>query len=240
MLGSKKVLAVVAARGGSKGLPRKNVLDCAGKPLIAWTLEAARGSRFVDRAIVSSDDDEILAVARRCGGDVPFTRPAALAADDAPMDAVVAHALDAVGSYDICVLLQATSPLRTADDIDGALQKMAETSATSVVSVTSPTKSPYWMYTLDERETLNPLFPAFADAKRRQDLPAVFVLNGAVYAVDVAWFRQHRVFVDADTIAYRMPGERSVDVDTEMDLVLADALCRVRTSMPISARETCG
>lgn len=228
MLGRKKVLAVLAARGGSKGLPGKNVAPCAGKPLIAWSVEAALASKTVDRAVVSSDDAEILAVARAHGADVPFVRPAELATDGATMDGVVLHALDAVGeSYDVGVLLQATSPMRTAADIDGALAEMDRTGSPSVASVTEPTKSPFWMYRVGDDGRLVSLFPDVVESpKRRQELPRSYVLNGAVFAFDVAWFRTRRKFTCEETVPYVMPQERSIDVDTALDLALADLLLR--------------
>jgi N-acylneuraminate cytidylyltransferase len=229
MLGSKKVLAIIAARGGSKGLPGKNLALCGGRPLIAWSALAACGSRFVDRTIASSDDEAILAAARSAGAETPLVRPAELATDDAPMAGVVAHAIAAAGGgYEVGVLLQATSPLRLTEDIDGALARMAETGARSVVGVTEVDKSPYWMHTLGPDGRLHPLFPERATAARRQDLPPVFVLNGAVYVFDVAWFLREKRFVDDATIGYPMPRERSVDVDTARDLALADELLRRR------------
>ena len=231
MLGSKRVLAIIAARGGSKGLPGKNVAVCGGRPLIAWSVEAARGSRFVDRTIVSSDDETILAAARAAGAETPFVRPAELATDTARMDAVVAHAIDAAGGgYDVGVLLQATSPLRLAEDIDGALGRMAETGASSVVGVTEVDKSPYWMHSLDPDGRLQPLFPEHAAVGRRQELPVVYVFNGAVYAFDVHWFLRGRRFVDEHTLGYPMPRERSVDIDTAHDLARAEDLFHLRSA----------
>lgn len=228
MLGSRRVLAIIVARGGSKGLPRKNVLPCGGKPLIAWSIEAASASKLVDRAIVSSDDAEILATARQYGGDVPFERPADLATDTATMDAVVLHALDALRAdaecFDVCVLLQATSPLRTAADIDGALETMARLSVPSVASVTPPAKPPYWMYSVGPSGLLQPLLPELANTPQRQALPPTYVLNGAVYAVDVRWLAEKRRWVNEETAAYVMPPERSIDIDTALDLIVANAL----------------
>src|SRR4051812_23428142 len=117
MIGTKRVLAIIVARGGSKGLPGKNVAPCGGRPMIDWTVLAARGSRYVDRTIVSTDDPAILSAAAAAGAEAPFVRPAHLATDDAPMHVVVEHAVTAIGAgYDVGVLLQVTSPLRVADD----------------------------------------------------------------------------------------------------------------------------
>ena len=136
---SDKVLALITARGGSKGLPRKNVLLAGGKPLIAWTVEAAVSSECIDRVVLTSDDDEIMAAAMAAGCDVPFCRPAHLASDVATSLDVVLHAIDQLPGYEYVVLLQPTSPLRTAADIDAAFELMLETEAPSCVSAVSYT-----------------------------------------------------------------------------------------------------
>ncbi len=229
VLGSKKVLAIIVARGGSKGLPGKNLAPCGGRPMLEWTIEAARGSTLVDRTIISSDDPAILDAARRAGVEVPFVRPSELATDEAPMFGVVEHAVSTLddGSA-IGVLLQVTSPLRSADDIDAALRMMERTGAPSVVGVAEATKPPYWMFALGEGERVSPLFPEHFTAPRRQALPKAYSPNGAIYVFDLAWFRAGRLFITPETAAYVMPAERSVDVDTSMDLALADLLLRAR------------
>lgn len=227
MLGTKKVLALIVARGGSKGLPGKNIAPCGDRPMLEWTALAAQGAALVDRTIVSSDDASILAAARKVGVEVPFVRPAELATDDAPMHAVVEHALSvAGGGAEVCVLLQATSPLRRADDIDEALRVLERSGSPSVVGITEATKPPYWMLAIGPDARLRPLFPELSTATRRQDLPKAFSPNGAIYVFDVAWFRSKRLFVSEESVAFPMPAERSVDVDTPVDLALADLLLR--------------
>lgn len=222
-----KVLAVIPARGGSKGLPGKNIRPLAGKPLIAWTIEAARGARWVDRVIVSSDDEAILAVARAWGADTPFVRPAELAADDTPGIAVVFHALDALPGYDWVVLLQPTSPLRTAADIDRAIERCWADDAPACVSVTEAPCTPGWLFHLDDNHRLRGYLPEAQRPKRRQDSPELFTLNGAVYVARSAWFRQTGGFLTEETRAWPMPPERSVDIDTLLDFRLAELLLSV-------------
>lgn len=224
MIDGKRVLAIIPARGGSKGLPRKNVLPLAGKPLIAWTIEAARGSRYIDRCIVSTDDHEIKEVAQQWGGEVPFLRPAELAQDDTPMRDVIVHALDLCPGYDYVVLLQPTSPLRISADIDGCLETLVRSTSTTAVSVTEVDKPPFWMFRMDCAGRLVPLMENAAPILRRQDAPTVYVLNGAVYVGTPAAYRAEGPFVRADTLGYPMPRERSVDVDTEFDLKLCEWL----------------
>lgn len=225
MIAGQRVLAVIPARGGSKGLPGKNIKVLAGKPLIAWTIEAALSTAELDRVIVSSDDPDILETAVACGAEAPFVRPRELAGDDTPGIAPVLHALDALPEiYDYVALLQPTSPLRTAGDIRAALELCLERSAPACVSVCEPRHKPWWMFGLDAQGRLSPLFSEVP--ARRQDMPAVYALNGAVYVARVAWLRQTRAFVGPETAAYCMPPERSLDIDSAFDFRLAESLLR--------------
>ena len=221
MIDGLKVLAVVPARGGSKGLPRKNILDLAGRPLIAWTLAAAQQSRLIDRCVVSTDDEEIAAVARAHGGDVPFMRPAELSTDTAETASALIHAIEQLPGYDILVTLQPTSPLRIAEDIDQALREMRHHNAPACVSVVEPAKSPYWSYHINNDNHLEPLMHSRYSTMRRQDLPAAYVLNGAVYATRIDWLLKHQSGISESTVPYVMPIERSIDIDTELDLNVA-------------------
>ena len=224
MIDGRKVLGLIPARGGSKGLPRKNVLPTAGKPLIAWTVEAALASKYLDRVILSSDDDEIIAAAEQAGCEVPFKRPAEFATDQATTLDVARHALPKLPGFDILVVLQPTSPLRSGADIDATLEQLIEHQASSAVSVTEPAKSPYWSYRMNEQGRLVTLLDPELAKKRRQDLPPAYVLNGAVYAARIDWLLEQGGFVGADTVAHVMPAERSLDVDTALDLKMVE-LC---------------
>lgn len=208
-----KVLALITARGGSKGLPRKNVLLAGGKPLVAWTVQAALESQFVDRVVLSSDDDEIMVAAEAAGCEVPFRRPSHLATDEASSMDVVKHALQELPDYDYLVLLQPTSPLRTNEDIDTAFQLMLSKNAPACVSVSEVEQSPYWMYQLTNENKLVNILEPLEVLSRRQDLPAVYTLNGAIYIAKVEWLMKTEKFVDTETIAYRMPKNRSLDID---------------------------
>ena len=212
-----KVLAIVTARGGSKGLPRKNVLVAGGKSLVAWTVEAARAAESVSRVVLSSDDDEIIAAARVAGCEIPFCRPAHLASDMATSVDVVLHTLDELPGYDYVILLQPTSPLRTAADIDAAFALMLERVAPSCVSLCEVDKSPYWMYRVADDNKLQSLLPEIEGITRRQDLPPIYVLNGAIYIARIDWLRANKSFLGAQTVAYLMPKERSLDIDTAQD-----------------------
>lgn len=224
MIGTKKVLAIIPARGGSKGVPRKNIREVAGKPLIAWTILQARKSLYIDRLVVSTDDEEIAEVARQWGCEVPFLRPAHLAKDDTPGIDPVLHALDSLPGYDYVVLLQPTSPLRSHADIDGCIELCAGRTACSCVSVTQPEKSPYWMFTIDGGGKMQWLFESDKMITRRQDLPPVYALNGAVYVAATESVVESRSFVTEGTVPYLMSKGSSVDIDTEADLLLAEIL----------------
>jgi N-acylneuraminate cytidylyltransferase len=221
MISGSRVLALIAARGGSRGVPRKNLRIAGGKPLLAWTAAAARASRYVDRVVTSTDDEEIREEALRCGSEVPFLRPARLATDEATSVDVALDALGRLPGFDYLVLLQPTSPLRTADDIDRAIELCRASGAPSCVTVRRAAESPWWMYTLADGKRLEPVV-AGARATRRQDLPAAYLLNGAVYVAETSALLAHRTFVMSGTVALEMPDERSIDIDTESDLALAD------------------
>ncbi len=219
MIDGRSVLTIITARGGSKGVPGKNIMPIAGRPLIQWSIDAARKSHHVDRLILSSDDEAIIEVARSAGCDVPFIRDASLATDEASSMDVVADALRRVPGHDIVVLLQPTSPLRTAADIDGALTRLVESGAPACVSVREAEDHPYWTFRLDSAGRL----ARFAELdsgvpQRRQDLPPAWCLNGAVYAARIDWFMNTRTFLSDETVGFPMPADRSLDIDTFTDI----------------------
>lgn len=212
-------LGLIPARGGSKGIPRKNILTIAGKPLIAWTIEAALSAGSLDRVIVTTEDAEIAEVAAAHGADVPFLRPAELARDDTPGIEPVLHAIDALPGFDAVVLLQPTSPLRTATDIDAACA-MA-TSGSAVVGVTEAAHAE-WIFAMDEEGVLD--VPARPAALRRQDIAPRYVLNGALYVADCAQLQVERGFLRPGTRGYAMPAERSIDIDGPLEWRTAEML----------------
>jgi len=225
VIAGKKVLAVIPARGGSKGIPRKNIRLLAGKPLIVWTIDEAKRSKYIDRLILSTEDEEIINVARECGCEVPFKRPIELAQDDTPGIETVIQAINALEEkYDIVVVLQPTSPLRTVEDIDGCIQHCMMTEAPACVSLTEAQQSPYWMYHLDDDRKLKSFVQNGETINRRQDLPKVYVLNGAVYVAELGFIMEHKSFLTEETVGYIMSGDNSVDIDTELDLAYCEWL----------------
>ncbi|MBY0493501.1 MAG: acylneuraminate cytidylyltransferase family protein [Cyanobacteria bacterium] len=215
---SPSVLAIIPARGGSRRLPGKNLLDLRGKPLIAWTIEAALQSRAVTRTVVSTEDEAIAACARKHGAEVPVMRPPAMATDDAPGMLPLLHILEWLRDHDryqpdIVVALQPTSPLRTSADIDAALALLTA-DATCVVSVT-PVAPASWLRVQSASQRLSR--PVDGDQP-------VYVLNGAIYAARTGLVHATGRMDDGSAVGYVMPRERSVDIDDRADFDVASCL----------------
>lgn len=224
MLKGKRILGIIPARGGSKGIPYKNIKEVGGKPLIAWTIEEAKKSKYIDRLILSSEDSEIIKIAKEWGCEVPFIRPVELAKDDTPGVNTVLHALSIFPDFDIVVLLQPTSPLRKHNDIDACLEHFIVCNANSCISIVEANKSPYWMYTQEKNQKLKPILEKTKTPDRRQDLPKVYSINGALYIANASWLLQHKTFLTEETIGFEMPKERSLDIDDKFDLALLKTL----------------
>ncbi|MGS0696506.1 acylneuraminate cytidylyltransferase family protein [Shewanella sp. 0m-4] len=225
MFENKKILAIIPARGGSKRLPRKNILPLSGKPLISWTIEAAKNSKYIDEVIVSTDDQEIADVAVKSGAKVPELRPSALSNDSATTESVVFYTLKKFGKQaDIVILLQPTSPFRNEKHIDEALDLFSTKKAFSVVSVTPCEHPPLWANTIPENDSLGDFLLPDAN-KRSQELEKFYRLNGALYVFDVAKLLiNNKMSYRSDSYAYRMNNESSLDIDTSLDFELAKVL----------------
>ena len=229
MTGTSRILGLIPARGGSKSLPGKNVLDLSGRPLIAWTIAAALDSDVLDTVVVPTDDLTIAAAAIDAGADVPFMRPSPLACDDVSMVDTVLHAVDSLAGedrvYDAVMVLQATSPLRSAQDLRDAENLFDPAGdVDSVVSVVQTAHSPLWANTLPEDRRMCDFMRPEVLGKRRQDLPTYYRLNGAIYLITVEALRRQRAFIGQHTVALVMPADRSVDIDTIIDFEVARAL----------------
>lgn len=224
-----QILALIPARGGSKGIPGKNLRLLAGKPLVAHAIEQAEQSTVVSRIIVSTDDIGIAEAAKKAGAEVPFMRPRELAEDNTPTLPVVRHALQWLMQHekyrpDVVVLLQPTSPLRRAEHIDQGVRLLLETKADSVVSLCEAEHSPYWMKVLDEKGKVKPFIESEDEYPRRQDLPIVYRLNGAIYATWCNIIAEKNKMLGDDIRALVMTREDSVDIDDEIDFLLAELL----------------
>ena len=225
------VLAIVSARGRSKGLPRKNIRAFCGSPLIEWSIRVARNAACVDRVVVSSEDAEIIEVAIRAGAEAPFVRPEALAGDDVAGVEPVIHAVEWLREHEgyqapWILLLQPTSPLRTAGDIDEAYRLAISTGADAVMGVTPARTHPYWTKTMDEAGRLSDFIPIEHKSNTRQELPPVHVINGAIYLIRTGELLKTRSFGSGHLVAYCMPFARSIDIDDLLDFQIAEMIMR--------------
>lgn len=228
-------VALVPARGGSRGLPGKNLAEVAGRSLVGRAVDVARAVSAISEVVVSSDDDAILAEGARAGA-VPLRRPAALAADDTPTLAVVADFLAGRADVDVLVVLQPTSPLRLPSDVAACLDALSP--APAAVTVAPAAHPAEWLLRAG-RGRLDPLLGWERLAARRQDAAPVFTLNGAVYAARAAHLRAGGPLVGPETVAVPMPAERSVDVDDAVGLALARLLaeCADRSAPEAEQRQ---
>ena len=225
MIDGESVLAFVPARGGSKRLPQKNLRRLGGEPLVGWTIAAAQNSDLIDRIVISTDDDEIMLLGEKLGCDVPFRRPAVLATDTARTIHVLQHLLRSIDrEYTYVVQLQPTSPFRNSADIDATIEACVTSKAPACVSVCPVKKSPHWIFSVSEDKRMSPVLPLPEGTSRSQDLATYYELNGAIYVARSDWIVQRDSFLSDQTIAYVMPRERSLDIDTEGDLALAEAM----------------
>lgn len=222
-----KTLAFIPARGGSKGIPRKNLASLAGKPLLQWSVEAARACPEVNRIFLSSDDPEIINFGQLLGLDSDYRRPDVLASDCASIVDVVLHALDWLETcgehFDSVLLLQPTSPLRTSDDITAALKQFSGSSAATLVSVHRMREHPFECIHGDPTAwcwLARPEFPTWGRQAYQGDF---YFINGAIYIVTVDFLRRERRFVeDGKAVLYVMPAERGIDIDDYDQLQLAE------------------
>jgi CMP-N,N'-diacetyllegionaminic acid synthase len=231
MINGKTVVAIIPARGGSKGVPRKNLRHFQNKSLLAHSIHVAKQSQFIDRVVVSSDNDEIIAEALQAGADVPFVRPAELATDTSPAYEAMIHALTNLPQYDYVVLLQVTTPLRDVSDIDGCIEFCIRQQAPACVTIAESPVNPYWIYSLNDSNSLVKVIPGEVPL-RRQDSPLAYVLNGAVYIAKSDWYLKRKTFLTDETIGYVMSASKSLDIDTEFDFELLELHARANSQEP--------
>lgn len=225
-----RVLGLIPARGGSRGVPRKNVRSLGGKPLIGYTIEAAREARRIDRVIVSTEDAEIASVARALGAEVPFERPSELARDETPMLPVIAHAIDAMArsgwAPDAVCLLQPTYPFRSAPEIDACIEKLETTRADCVISVhrVPHNFNPHWVYLQNPDGSLRISTGEAEPIPRRQELPPAFHRSGSVYVFRAKGVSERESIYGEHVIGHETSVESSCNIDTLDDWAEAEAL----------------
>ncbi len=242
MIAGERVLALVPARSGSKGLPGKNIRPLAGRPLLAWPVATARQSRYVDDVVVSTDSEEYAAIARAAGAEVPFLRPAELASDQAPSIGFILHALDTLEregrQYRYLALLEPTSPLTEADDVDLALETLdaSRDVADAIVSVAElSTSHPAFAVRRLGTGLLTPYAATdFANLPRRQDVERLFALDGSFYVSDVAALRRERSFYHARTLGQIGARHKSLEIDDLVDFLCVEAVIAHRAEFDAS------
>jgi len=231
MYQERTFFALIPARAGSKGLKNKNIQNILGEPLIAYTIEAARTSGIFDRIVVSTESDEIAAIARKYGAEVPFSRPLPLTTDVANIMDVLLHALnhfrDLGKEFDYLALLQPTSPLRTGQDIREAADLILAKGANAVVSLCEVDHPPHWCNTLPGDLSIDGFMNQRIQHQRRQDLPKYYRVNGAIYLARTEYFLMHRDWFKEGSYAYLMPRHRSIDIDTFYDLKVCECVMKL-------------
>jgi len=229
-------LGIIPARCGSKRIPNKNILEIAAKPLIAWTIEAALGAKNLDRVVVSTDCKAVANVAKDWGADVPFIRPKDLAEDNSNVVDAVLHAVEFFEQqgqlFDYVVILQPTSPLRKAHDIENAITLQQEKSANAIVSVCQSDASLEWIKVLPESMDMSEFSKELAQYRRSQDFEAAYRLNGSIYVISVEKLRECKtVYLKENIFAFPMSRYDSVDIDEMEDFYMAEALLNAQRSL---------
>jgi CMP-N-acetylneuraminic acid synthetase len=226
-----KIFAIIPARGGSKGLIGKNIKPLNGKPLICHTIGEALESKNLDKVFVSTDAPSIAKISKKCGAEI-IDRPDELARDESPTIDAIFHAIDNIknaSDKDIIILLQPTSPLKNATDIDAALDTFMKTDCDSVISMCKVEHSPYWCFRY-EGDKFKPLFGNKGLKMRRQELPDVYRPNGAIYITTIKNLYKNNGFYCDKIVPYIMPPERSIDIDEEIDFKLVELLIQEDTT----------
>jgi CMP-N,N'-diacetyllegionaminic acid synthase len=230
---NKKIVSLILARGGSKGLPDKNVRSLEGKPLITWTIEAALLAVCINRVIISTDSTEIADIAKRAGAEVPFMRPENLASDESLAIDTLIYTVDRINSeirnhkkqerlIEEVVLLQPTSPFRNNDDIDNAIKIFRDMDADSVISCCAAPHPVQWYKYIDEDGVLRHLMPDGNSSNNRQSIRQSYLPNGAIYIFKYSLLKETRTFYSKNTYPYVMPVSRSTDIDSLDDFRWAE------------------
>ena len=222
MFNGRKILGIIPARGGSKGIPHKNIVDLCGKPLISYTIEAGLKSNYIDYLMVSTDDNEIASLSKELGAQIPFLRPKELASDKAKTLDAILHATNNLYDmgmvFDDLVLLQPTQPLRTAEDIDRAIEKYFENGCKDLASVSEVDDNPILIRFIKNDELIPIL--NMSSTCRRQDMPKYYRVNGCIYINNIRNLNENTSFND-NIIPYIMKKEHSIDIDDYFDLEVA-------------------
>lgn len=225
------MIAIIPARSGSKGVPGKNIKLLNGKPLIAFSIEAAQKSKYVEKIIISTDDSEIANIAESLGAYVPFLRPKELAQDNSLAMDVYCYTIEQLNNrfnFNIneFVVLQPTSPLRTSEDIDSAIELFYKKNADAVISYYEAPHPPIWAKKIDENGLIQNYFEFDSSLKNRQEIDKAYMPNGAIYIFKYNILKEKHTYYTENTYPYLMPAERSIDIDTLLDFKIAEFLMK--------------
>ena len=233
MYKNQRILAIIPARGGSKGIPNKNIISLCGKPLIAYSILAAKASRYIDDIIVSTDSEQIADIAAEYGASVPFLRPAALASDTSKTIDCMVYTIDELEKqgqhYDCVVLLQPTQPIRKEDSIDQAIAMILDSTEDSLVSVTTVSEHPILMRTITKEGTLKSLLP-MSSTVRRQDFPDIYRVNGSIYINRINDSFNSSTSLNDNLLPFFMEEKYSIDIDSYEDLKKAETFLQQHIS----------
>ena len=225
MYKGKKILSLITARGGSKGIPKKNIRILGDKPLIAWTIESSLNSKYIDRTILSSDCDDIIEISKKYGCDVPFKRPIELSQDDSSSMDVIIHTLNKIKGYDYLVLLQPTSPFRHDGLIDKMISEIVDNNYEQLVSVKKLKKESNFLYYKDSDNRLLPISGEYVKNKRRQEQENnIYEHNGSVYISKIDFLLEKKSYNCEETRMFEMFGKENIDIDEEIDLKYSNFL----------------
>tara|TARA_Y100000741_G_scaffold319604_1_gene267656 strand:- start:392 stop:1087 length:696 start_codon:yes stop_codon:yes gene_type:complete len=228
MFKNKTFLAIIPARGGSKRLPNKNTANLYGKPLVAWTIEAAKKSKYLDEIILSTDSSKITEIGLKYKVNIPFVRPKKISGDKANSVDVLIHALNQIDKkYDYTVMLQPTSPLRNHHDIDKSIEYLNEKDANSIISVSKLSHPIEWVNKLPKDFSMKNFFSRKDKIKRSQDYEKSYIINGAIYIIrNKILISQKKLFLKERCYGYLMDQDKSIDIDNKLDLNIAEVLLK--------------
>ena len=241
MIDGKLVLAYIPARSGSKSIKDKNLVEVCGKHLIAYSIEAGKNSKYVDKVIVSTDSAIYADIARKYGAEVPYLRPSELAQDKSVEMDSCQHLMrwleeHSAEKFDIILKLEPTSPLRTAEDVDKAVEKLVEKNADTVVTVTEAMTHPFWMNTLPEDHSMKVFLRPDVARKNRQELPVYYQLDGLVYVGKWDFIKQHKTWFAENSYATITPNSRAIDIDGPVQLELVRIIIQKRKEMTMEQK----
>jgi len=223
-----KVLGIIPARGGSKGLPRKNIKTICGKPLIEWTINSAKASNVISDIFISTDDEEIAEIVRSLGMEVPFLRPKKFAQDDSSTFDVIKHVLDSYSNdFDYIILLEPTSPMRTADDIDNAFNLLLKYKHKSIVGIAKiESQHPSFSVWKNIDGTIKSVIDMAGKAVRRQEVDDIYYYEGSLYISEVREYLRRKTFYHESTMGFVMPKYKSLEIDDLDDFIMTESLMR--------------